>query len=131
MTPARGDLTAYRWVPFDETIAFEGVDFTGGTCAMEVRAYRDAPGAALLTLATANPQGLSITPIITNGIPTSNVRIRINEATLEALLPFPASGVEPGQPVILAYDLVITTTALGKRRWVEGAFIIQPGATQV
>jgi hypothetical protein len=130
MTPARGDLTAYRWAPFDETIPFEGVDFTGGTFAMEVRAYRDSP-ASLLTLAMANPQGISVTVATSNGLPTSNVRIRINEATIEALLPFPASGVEPGQSVDLVYDLVITTSALGKRRWLEGAFIIQPGVTQV
>jgi len=131
VTPARGDLTAYRWVPFDETIPFEGIDFTGAVSAMEVRAYRDAPGAPLISLgALASGQGISITTSSVNGLVTSNVRIRINETTIEALLPFPASGVEPGASVELVYDYVNTTTAFGKRRWVEGAFTIEPGSTQ-
>ena len=134
MTPARGDLFAYRWVPFDETIPFIGIDFTGATFSMEVRAYRDAPGPGLITLtnSTGNSQGITMAPVtIVNGIPTSSLRIKINESTIEQLLPFPSSGVDPGESLVLAYDLIVQGSGIGKKRWLEGAFTIVPGATQV
>ena len=131
MTPVVEDLYAYRWTPFLELFPIEGIDLTGATLAMEVRPYRDAPGSALITLAPAvsSAEGLSLSVATAGGIPTTTIAVRINETTIEALLPFPASGVEPGANVSLVYDMHITATGLGKRRWFEGAFIVVPGVT--
>lgn len=132
MTPAREDLRAYRWAPMVELFPFEGLDMTGAVFAMEVRLYPDAPGAALVTLgnAVSNAQGVSLDVEWDADLPTSIVQVRINETTLEGLLPFPGNGTEPGSDVRLSYDLQITMPDFGKRRWVEGAFIIVPGVTQ-
>lgn len=130
--PGSVDLRVNRWVPFDDTIGIEGIDLDGATLLMQVRAYRDAPGAALIDLTNATPpaQGLSVSVETVEGMPTSTIRIMISEATIEALLPFPGNGVEPGADVVLAWDMLISDTGLTKARWFEGAFIIVPGATQ-
>ena len=132
MKPAREDLRAYRWAPMVELFPFEGLDMTGATFAMEVRLSPDAPGDALVSLgnAVSNAQGISLDVEWDGVLPTSIVQVRINETTLEGLLPFPANGTEPGEEVRLAYDLHITMPDFGKRRWVEGVFIIVPGVTQ-
>jgi hypothetical protein len=131
MTPGADDVRAYRWTPFKELFPIEGINLTGATLAMQVRLYRDAPGDPLISLtASASPaQGLSLSVVTVDGVPTTTIEARIDEATIEALLPFPDSGVEQGANVELVYDIHITTAALGKRRWIEGAFIIVPGAT--
>lgn len=123
MTPARDDVRAYRWATFAEPFPIVGIDLTGATAAMQVRAYPDAPGAALATATVA----IGVTT--DDGVTTSTLTATIAEATIEALLPFPANGTEPGAELRLAYDIVVTTSALGKRRWIEGAFIIVPGVT--
>lgn len=129
--PVPEDLRAYRWQPFLEPFPIEGIDLTGAVPKMEVRPYRDAPGPALISLApaAAGTQGLSITVETINGMPKSTIWVCIDELTIEQLLPFPASSVEPGADVPLVYDIHLTVTALGKRRWFEGAFTIVPGAT--
>lgn len=132
MMPAQEDLRVYRWAPVVEAFPFEGLDMSGATFALEVRLYRDAPGISLLSLgnAASNAQGISLTIEEDEDVPTSVVQVRINETTLERLLPFPGNGLEPGEEVRLSYDLQITMPDFGKRRWVEGAFIIVPGVTQ-
>jgi hypothetical protein len=126
------DLRVQRWQPFDDTIDIEGVDMTGVTLSMQVRAYRDAPGAALLDLGTVSPtgQGLSVSVATVDGAPVSTIRILINETTIEGLLPFPANGVEPGADVTLQYAIIISGIGFRKARWFEGAFTIIPGANQ-
>lgn len=133
MTAAQGDLRVERWTPVDMTIPFIGVDFTGATASMQVRQYPDAPGTADLTLTDANPtdQGLSIDVTFENGIPTSILRIIIDEETIEGLMPFPVNGTEPGSEIKLAYAVHITPPSKPKRRWLEGSFIIIPGANQL
>lgn len=131
--PGVVDWRVKRWVPFVETIGIEGIDLSGATMLMQVRAYRDEPGTAKISLvnAAANAEGLSVTVATVSGLPTSTIQIRINETTIETLLPFPASGVQPGAEVPLVWDLLISKTgSVEKSRWFEGAFNIIPGATQ-
>lgn len=134
--PTTHNITVPRWVPVLLTIDVEAFDYTGGTFAMQVRSYKDAPGAALISLvnATAGLQGISVVVTTTLGIPTSTFTVQIDEATIEALLPFAVtSGVpnrKPGSDLALVYDLHLTGTDLPKSRWLEGAFTITAGATQ-
>lgn len=133
MTPGRLDLRAHRWTPFFYDIDFAGYDFSAATFALQVRSYRDQSGTALISLvnASAGSQGLSVTVVTTEGVPTSTVRIRINETTLEDLLPFATNGRPADDPdVPLVWDLHITSSGLGKVRWLEGSFTIVAGVTQ-
>lgn len=129
ITPGKLDLVAQRWTPFVYVLAFEGFDFTGATFAMDVRLYRDAPGAALISLtnAASNAQGISVSVATVDDVPTSTVQLRINETTLEALL---LSAAGAGKDVVCVYDLHITGGGVAKTRWVEGSFTIKAGATQ-
>jgi len=132
ITPGSLTLRAYRWQPYVETLDFVGYDFTGATMAMQLRLYPDATGSSLLSLVNASSalQGLSVAVVTTGGVPTSTVQIRIDETTLEALLPWPASGLKPGEDLTLYHDLVITGGGLPKTRWLQGPFILTPGVTQ-
>lgn len=125
-------LVALRWQPFKETFPIEDIDFTGATLAMQVRQYPDAPGDPLISLTnqTSPAQGLSVSVATVDGVTTSTIEVRINETTIEALLPFPDNGVEAGQPVGLVYDMHITATGFPKHRWFYGSFTIKPGVTQ-
>lgn len=127
MMPGSLDLTVFRWQPAKLQLDFVGYDFTGEAFKAEVRAYRDAPDPALISLDTvASPgQGISVSVVTTDGIPTSTVEIRINETTLEGL-PF----TNPrGTDFTAVWDLVIGSGS-AKKRWVEGAFIVHGGSTQ-
>lgn len=127
------DWPVDRWSPFDDTMPCIGFDFTGGTFTLEVRAYRDAPGAPLLALGNATPpaQGISVSVATVNSLTTSTLRFIINETTIEALLPLPANGLDASNPdVRLAYAIHATATGFKKRRLLEGAFIIRAGANQ-
>ncbi len=127
----RLDLKPQRWTPYVFDIDFEDMDFTGATMALQVRTARDMPGSPLLSLtnATAGSEGLSVTTNTVGGVTTSTVTIHVSEAMLEALLPFPANGLEPGTDVALKYDLHVTSDGL-KQRWLEGDFTIVAGVTQ-
>lgn len=134
MTPVTLNLTAQRWAAYVETpIAFEGRDYSEATLAMQLRQYRDATGSPLVSLTTqdAGTQGLSCV-VTTDGDdnPTSWITIQIDEATLEAVLPWPANGQKANTDVVLFHDLVITGGGHAKRRRAAGTFTIQPGATQ-
>jgi hypothetical protein len=134
MTAARGDLRVDRWVPANISIPFEGFDFTTpANLTMQVRLYPDATGDPLISLTetTAPAQGLSMSIETEDGLTTSTLNIRINETTIESLLPFPSNGTEPGAEVELWYAVHFSAAAYtGKRRWLEGKFIIIPGANQ-
>lgn len=133
MTPGTLPLTVQRGTPFVYRIDFPGLDLTTAGFAAQVRLYRDQPGAPLISLIAAQPlaEGLSIEVATdADGIPTSTLQIRINETTIEQLLPFPDNGLEPAAPVLLAWDLHLTISPVGKRRWIEGPFTISPGVTR-
>lgn len=129
ITPGRLDLAVQRWTPFVYQIDFEGLDFTEATMAMQVRLYRDAAGAPLISLtnAASNAQGLSVSVGEVDEQVVSTVQIRINETTAEALL---LNAGKPGDDVRLVYDLHITGGGFAKTRWLEGSLIIRAGATQ-
>lgn len=131
ITPGKLDLVAQRWTPYVYVIDFPGLDFTGATMAMDVRLYRDAPGAALVALgnAASNAQGLSVSVATEDDVTTSSVQIRINETTLEALL-LNSTPAAHGKDVGLVYDLHITGGGFIKTRWIEGSFTVRAGATQ-
>ena len=132
MTPGTLPLTVQRGTPFVYRIDFPGLDLTSAGLAAQVRLYRDQPGAPMISLINAQPlaEGLSVMTISEAGVPTSTLQIRINETTIEGLLPFPQNGLEPAEPVKLAWDLHLTISPVGKRRWIEGPFTISPGVTR-
>lgn len=129
ISPGMYGWTVFRWQPAKLTVDFVGYDFTGATFKSEVRAYRDAPDSALISLANAaSPtQGISVSVVTTDGVPTSTVEIRIDEATIEGL-PFTNPRGTDWQAV---WDLVITPSGGTKARWLEGTFTVRGGATQV
>jgi hypothetical protein len=136
----RRDLVVPRWTPFRHEIDFQGLDLTGGTFALQVRLYRDAPGDPLISLAgsTSPAEGMSVTVGTqeVDGIEmtVSTLQIRINETTIEGVLPFAVTDGAPnrraGDDVALVWDLHITATGLPKTRILEGAFTIKAGVTQ-
>jgi hypothetical protein len=133
MTPGTLPLVVQRGTPFVYRIDFPGLDLSEAGLAAQVRLYRDQPGAPLINLAKAQAQaeGLSVTVVSDNeGVPTSTLQIRINETTIENTLPFPNNGTEPNDRVDLVWDLHLTISPVGKRRWIEGPFIITPGVTR-
>jgi len=131
MTPGTLNITAYRNVPFKEAIRFVGLDFSGGTFALQVRLRPGTAGDALISLTnqTAGTQGLSVAVTEEDGTDVSTLTIQIDEATIDALLPAASNGQKAGTDVALFYDLIITATGLPKSRWLEGSFTIAEGVT--
>lgn len=110
------------------TIFFEGLDLTGVTLALEMRLNPETPGAAAVALgmgATANAEGLRLIGVTTaNGVPTSQVVIRLNESTMKDAAKVPYAG-ELGSASTLYYDL-IGTFGQDKRRLCYGTFTALP-----
>lgn len=121
-------LTANRWSPFVYAIDFVGYDFSAATFSAQVRNFRDAAGDPLVNLANAasNAEGVSVSVATTDGVPTSTVQLRINETTLEGL----RFSSPRGGDLMLQWALHITSSGLGKVRWLEGDFILKAGAAQ-
>lgn len=132
---AQFDYTVKRNVAHSDDIIFEAVDLTGADLFMQVRAYKGAPGDAMLTLenSTAPAQGLSVSVTTTEGVPDSTVFIRIDKATIQGMLPFTVSGGAPSRApasdVTLFYDLLITPSGGTEDRRTEGKFIILEGVS--
>lgn len=125
--PGNVPLRAYRNTPFVQVFTLANYDLSAATFAAQVRSYRDAPGSPLITLgnASAGSQGISCT----YSAPTSTFIIQIDEATIDALLPYPANGVKQGADVPLYWDLHVTGGGLIKTRLLQGTFTIEPGVT--
>ena len=125
--PGNVPLRAFRNAPFVQPITVANYDFSAATFAAQVRAYKDAPGAALITLgnALAGSQGISCSYVA----PTSTIILEIDEATIDALLPYPANGVKQGADVELYWDFIVTGGGLIKSRLLQGTFTIEPGVT--
>jgi hypothetical protein len=126
----RCDLLANRWEPLVRTFAFEDRDFTGASFIAQVRLTRDAAGSALISLATVGSvgtEGIAIVGVETDsdGVDTTTILMRINEATMEAL---PAAG-EVGEDVTLYWDMQITPSGGSKYRALEGEFVVHAGVT--
>lgn len=131
MTPGSLDIVVYRNTPFVDDIRFVGPNFTGGTFALQVRLLPGTAGSALigLTNQTAGTQGLSVVVTTEAGVSVSTLKIQIDEATIDTLLPASSNGQKAGTDVSLFYDLIITGGGLPKTRWLEGRFIIAEGVT--
>jgi hypothetical protein len=133
--PPRLDLTAPKRVPFDETIDDERGDYSAATFAMHIRQEAGDTGSALVALTNyAGTAGISATyeqiedPNYPSGdvlIWVSRVRIRILEATLEAL----SLAADTSKALPLAYDLHVTPPGAPKFVMCQGAFLIPPGVT--
>lgn len=131
MTPGTLNFDILRNQPFLDTIRFRGYDFTGATMAMQFRQYRAAEGSPLISLvnATAGSQGLSVVVTTEDGVTISTVTIQIDEATVDAVLPWPANGQKFNTDVTTYHDLKITGGGLTKQRWVQGIAMIREGVT--
>ena len=117
-----------RWTPWKETIAFEGIDLTGGTFRAQWRASKDRSDAALIDLqnTTSPAEGISVSVATVDGLVVSTLEFRINETTGEGL-PF----TDPrGGDLQLVWDLHITATGIPKWRALEGESPIKAGVTQ-
>lgn len=125
--PGTVALRAFRNAPLVQEITVSSYDFSAATFAAQVRAYKDAPGSALITLANASAgsQGISCTYAGT----TSTILLQIDEATIDALLPYPTNGVKQGADVVLYWDFIVTGGGLIKTRLLQGTFTIEPGVT--
>jgi hypothetical protein len=127
--PANLPLRGGRWEPFVYTIDMPGVDLTGATLGMQVRQYPDQPGAPLVSLEQVPPPAQGITFSVLNG--TSTIKIRINETTMEGLLPLSANpDREPGD-IELHYDIQVARPGVHeKARYFRGTFTVEAGVTQ-
>lgn len=135
MTPARLPLTTWRNGRFVEELPFTGpifggveapVDFTGWQARMQIRLYGAAAGDPIITLlnVTSDVQGVWIIEP-SQGI----IRVRVDQETLAAAWAAVGGSVEPGEPIKLKYDLLLTPPTGGGEPWAEGDFIITPGVT--
>lgn len=121
-------------VPWVETLAVEGADYSAATFAMEIRNKPGDTGTALVALAnaTAGTQGISCTynpayvdPETGEAFAASVITFQINEATMEGL-----PTASPTDASIDAhYDLQITPSGGVKFLLCYGAFTYAPGVT--
>ena len=131
---AKLPIYAFKRVPFLDSVAILGPDYTGAAFAMHIRNNNGDTGTPLVSLAgaTAGTQGISVTYDAAyiyneagNTAPASLILIQIDEATLEALtLNNPAN-----EPMVLYYDLHVTPSGGVKRVELLGTFTIYPGVT--
>ena len=102
-------IAADRAGPCVRTIFFEGLDLNGIPLSLEARLKPETPGAAAIALgigATANAEGMRLVGVtFTDGIPTSQVTLRINETTMKDASKVPYVG-ELGDVSTLYYDLI-------------------------
>ena len=128
------NIAAFKRVPFVDSVAILGPNYTGAAFAMHIRNHNGDTGTPLVSLATAaaGTQGISVTydaayayNDVGDTAPASKILIQIDEATLEAL----SLNNPTEKPVVLAYDLHVTPAGGVKRVELFGQFIINPGAT--
>lgn len=150
-SPGNLPLAGDRWTPLGLTLQFIDYDLTSATFAMQVRLAGDTPGTPLADLGTVTSSAAEGVRLIYGGTDTvanhiaagriedvpsgyvstdtlvlSLVGVRINESTMEAM----PEGDEPGDDVVLAWDLHITPLGGLKDRWLFGTFTVRAGATQ-
>ena len=129
------NIVAPKRVPFDDTIAMMGVDYSSATPLMEIRPEPGGSGTALVSLgaSSSGSQGIAITydadypdpdGIMADG--ATIVRIIINETTLEGL----SYGADPADDVTLYYDIHLTPSGGKKFVYCAGKFAVMPGVTQ-
>ena len=124
------DLTADRWTPFVWDIDFEERDLTGAAFAVEVRDRRDGGFVrATLGTVTTEVQGVRLLGVATvDGVVVSSIRMRISEATMEAMTNAADAGLL-GSDGAAWWDMHITPAGGDKAVALAGPFIIKAGAT--
>ena len=126
-------LEAGRWVPFVYDIDIVGIDLTGAAFAMQVHDTKDRTAGsprASLTTQTTDVEGVRLVSVVTTaGVPTSSIRIRINEATMEAMDAANDAGAL-GDDGSIVWDMHITPSGGSKFLAFEGAFTVKAGVTQ-
>ena len=129
-TAARLAIAARRNELARFTIVVEGVDMTGVDMAMQVRLAPDTPGVPLFTLGTVGSiaaEGLKVDSVsVTNGIPTSYIKGRINASTMTDATKVPYAG-ERGTDTVLAYAMQWTMGGDAQTR-LYGDFIVVASA---
>lgn len=131
MSAAQLDISAFKRVPFDDTVVVVGVNLTGATFAMQIRQHWGDSGPALLTPTvggTYYPAYGYYDPRrkqTVGPVPATIIAISIPEAGLE-VLPLAA---DDEKPLELVYDLHITPSGGTKIVLMAGRFIIYPGST--
>lgn len=126
-------LVAGRWVPFVYDIDIVGINLTGATFAAQVHDTLDRTAGtprATLTTQTTDIEGVRLTGVATtDGVPTSTVRIRINEATMEAM-DVANDAAANGTDGNAFWDMHITPSGGDKFLAFAGTFTIKAGVTQ-
>jgi len=129
-TAARLAISARRNEVARFTFMVVGIDMTGVTMAMQIRLGRDVPGAPLISLATVNTlsaEGLKLDSVtVTNGVPTSIIKGRINASTMTDPAKVPYMG-EVGTDSVLAYAMQWTLNGDAQTR-LFGDFIVVSSA---
>lgn len=126
-------LTAGRWVPFVYDIDIVGIYLTGAAFAAQVHDTLDRTAGtprASLTTQTTDIEGVRLTGVVTtDGVPTSSIRIRINEATMEAM-DVANDAAANGTDGVAYWDIHITPSGGDKFLAFAGKFIVRAGVTQ-
>lgn len=124
-TAARLAIAARRNEVARFTIAIAGIDMTGVNMAMQVRLRPDTPGAPLIalnTVTTTSAEGLKLDSVtVTNGVPTSVIKGRINASTMTDATKVPYAG-EIGDNSNFAYAMQWTLGGDAQTR-IYGDFI--------
>lgn len=134
------DLVAWRRVPFGgasgaQDIVLLGLNWSGATFAMQVRAALGDTGTPYVTLANAaaGAQGILATydsgyvhPTTGAVVGATTIRPQIDQATLAAI---PLAADDPAAPLLLWYDLHVTPVGLPTLQFLYGQFTLNPGVT--
>lgn len=126
-------LEAGRWVPFVYDIDIVGIDLTDAEFAMQVHDTKDRTSGtprASLTTVTTDIEGVRLTSTVTaDSVTTSSIRIRIDEATMEAM-DVANDAAANGTDGIAYWDMHITPDGGTKFLAFEGKFKVKAGVTQ-
>lgn len=129
-TAARLAILARRNEVLRFTIAVIGIDLTGVTMNMQVRLAPGDPGVPKIQLGTVNTlaaEGLKLDGVtVADGVPTSLIKGRINQATMSDATKVPYAA-EQGKDSVLAYAMQWTLNGDANTR-IEGAFIVRDSA---
>jgi len=115
-------LEVDRYVQTHHELAFRGFDLTGTGLLMQVRLYRDAPGAPLRELTIGG--GLTLLSVTWAGtVPTSTLRVSF----AANIFPFAA---DRSADLVLAHDLLAAPPGRDAEPWLAGDLIVLGGVTQ-
>lgn len=127
----RRDLVVRPNAPWVHTIDYEGFDFTGATFSAQFRDRKNGGNlrADLGTVASVGTEGITLTGVTeTDGIPTSHLSMRLNEATTEGWITSPSVESEAGEDGTIYWQLQITPSGGVKFNALEGEVTVKAGA---